>query len=162
MGYDMRTVREDKWFSANWTLMGLLRAAIVESGVNLNCHPIRWADPEMESDEVEGDLMLCFSSNNGWLVTAEEAAEIASKVEAALPRWIAAPEVRGPRSLAVIDLGPPGGPAEWVAAEEVTLDNLHREPKAAEIGASERAIQPVREFIAFCRDASELGGFHVY
>jgi hypothetical protein len=162
MVYDMRTVRGEREYSANATLAALLRAAIQESGVRLDCHKRRTCDPTMHKGSVEGDLLMCFSSNDGWLVTAREAREIAENIEAALPGWVARPKRVVPKEVIYLPKrrNDKGEVTEWAAGVPVGPFDPPRE--AAEIGAEPKVVGLVEEFVAFCREASKAGGFYVY
>jgi len=162
--YDMKVVRGAERFSANFAMMDYLLAAILESGVNLLRHRVRPFGPEEDREPMEGNLLDCFASNDGWLVTPEEAMEIAEKVGAALPGWIAAPKVVDLEDLMMLEVPgeKEGEPSRWVAVERIDLVRGVRGREAAEIGANEKVAERVRLFIAFCRKAGTSGGFCVY
>lgn len=137
MTYDMYSVAGDLHFGANASLMGMLRDAIVQSGVKLDRHADRWRLAADGGARRPGDLLTCFLSNDGLAVTPEECLEIAERVDAALPRWIADPLI-------------------------VEGHGLERYQSARELGADDRTTGLAQQFTAFCRKAAKLGGFCVW
>ncbi len=163
MTYDFETARGGLRFKANMSGIRFLRAAIVESGVNLKRRKQRSFAPKEKARPMRGDLMMCFDSNSGFHVMPDECREIAERIEAALPGWIKNPKVVVPKSILMVKRPGrgKGAPPRFEAYEE--MDSVAWfEVEAAEIGANPRRIEFVRRFVLFCREASLRGGFFVY
>jgi len=140
MGYDMYTVKTERYFRANIWGMGMLRQAMEQAGVDFSAVSLRTTqgDPHEngteESYSTVGNLMTCFSSNDGWLVRPEECEEIAERLEQSTLKLFKE-----------LDLNAPLGTARYLSTTP-----------------SKEDLKFLEGFKEYCTESAKEGGFYVW
>lgn len=149
MGYDMFSAEGGEYFRANISGMQMLRSVMEQCGVRGGAVSQRILQEREDYDDnddrpaddlrqatLEGDLYSCFSSNDGWLVTPNEARYIAERLR------------EGLEGIATY---------EYLAATRSSSNMI-----IAEDVLTEEDLKFAREFAEFNVKCAELGGYYVW
>jgi len=162
MGYDMTAVKDHEvYFRANISGMQFLRTVIGIANVDMT-KKVRHTERAEKGEKPysrKGDILTCFSTNDGWHVTSEDCKELATKVATVQAGQLLPDPVPDPAMQALVGKLVEAGMAPTQAPQ--FEQEMARGPLSGHhITREEKAY--IDEFAKFCEKSVTLGGFHVW